>query len=340
MISGATARYNAVMAQSILVLRPGALGDAVLTLPVLRALRDAGADRITILGTPASWAFLNAGRCSVLDFSSSLWLGLFNSDVAFDPRGAAALRGIDFAVLYLGADTAQVVAALRKLGVREIVCVDPPRAGVAYPKHAARILLDPLREWFGGEDSFGRALLPDVESDSAFLALSPDEKQRARAYLETLGAPGESAQFVAIHPGSGGRWKCWPAERYAAFSHALVELGCTPLLIFGPADDAVRKEFDAAQPAANCIRISNRPLRELLGILSLCSGCVGNDSGVSHLAAQVVPTLAIFGVSDPGIWSPLGCCRVLRAADEKLTSVTVQETIDAFNALTAERPPR
>jgi len=87
---------------NVLVIRPGALGDAVLTLPALRALYDAGADSVTVLGIPSSWAFLHPSQCPVriADFSSSTWLGLFADGATLSTQARAILENTQTAVVY------------------------------------------------------------------------------------------------------------------------------------------------------------------------------------------------------------------------------------------------
>jgi hypothetical protein len=77
----------------VLVIRPGALGDAVLTLPALVLLRAAGVRRLILLGTPASWSFLapGTGEVSVRDFGDAAWLGLFAPDLPLSPSARAIL---------------------------------------------------------------------------------------------------------------------------------------------------------------------------------------------------------------------------------------------------------
>ena len=90
-----------------LVIRPGALGDSVLTLPALHALRLAGAENLLVLGTPASWGFARQDHngLRVRDFASSEWLGLFSESAPFGECARAALNKIHSAIVYLSGDT-------------------------------------------------------------------------------------------------------------------------------------------------------------------------------------------------------------------------------------------
>lgn len=328
-----------------LVIRPGALGDGVLTLPALHALRLAGAASTTVLGSPARWGFLRTAHEAprVRDFSSAEWLGLCADGAPFGAAARATLARTNSAVVYLHGDTRTVEQALRSAGVQQVLVADPPRLVCTEPRpcgertgktggvHAARRLLEPLVPWVGAENA-DAALAAKTLSDDVFLAL--DEMETARA-LERLGyeAPPRGG-FVAVHPGSGGRRKCWPAGNYARLVAALAARGLTPLVFFGPADEETRVEFEAeVQPAVTWECVACRPLREVLALVSCVRGFIGNDAGVTHLAARACPVVALFGPTDPAVWTPLGKrVTVLQAAGGDLGKLSVEAVAEAAAA--------
>ncbi len=317
---------------NVLVIRPGALGDALLTLPALSALHEAGAQSLTVLGTPSSFAFLRRDDPSlrVVDFSSSGWLGLFAAGAALSNDAAEILKRTQSAVLYLNGDTLAIEQKLASLGVETILRIDPPVAsGGAIACHAARCLLNPLAPLVG-DYNVRDALDPARIERLSWLVFTAEELQTAREFLATSG--GSSHCFAAIHPGSGGRKKCWPAARFAELAASIArEMDCEPLVFFGPADDQVRREFEAAMPSEVIWRaIAHRPLREVLALLYSCAFYVGNDSGMSHLAARAVPTLAIFGPTDPDVWAPIGeNVSVVTAANRDLNLLAVETVLNA-----------
>jgi len=323
-----------------LVVRPGALGDAVLTLPALHALRLAGAESITILGAPASWSFLGATHTAprVRDFSSSEWLGLFAEGVAFGPAAQATLARTQTAIVYLSGDTGTIEKALREARVKQMLIADPlPRGnGKEELLHAARRLLDPLAPLLGAGYAEDALAILTVEDD-VFLAL--DEAETVRA-LERLGYDAVAdGGFVALHPGSGGKAKCWPAERFARLAVKLALQGLTPLVFFGPADENTRREFEEQiPPGVSWECVNGRPLREVLALLT-CARCyAGNDSGVTHLAARACPVVALFGPTEPRIWGPLGKrVRTMRAPGGSLERLRVDEVVEAVSGLAQER---
>jgi ADP-heptose:LPS heptosyltransferase len=143
--------------------------------------------------------------------------------------------------------------------------------------------------------------------------------------------------LAVLHPGSGGDFKRWPAARFAALAERIpAELNCAVVVLLGPADETVSAELDAAGGGRTEITLAaNWPLRQVLALLSRAQVYVGNDSGITHLAARACPTLAIFGVTDPAIWGPRGSrVQVLRAPDGRLDALDVDTVLNALAAFT------
>jgi hypothetical protein len=109
----------------------------------------------------------------------------------------------------------------------------------------------------------------------------------------------EPSRDVIIHAGSGGD-KNWPMNRFAMIADALTQQGRRVIWVKGPAEDDL-------QLPAGAVALDPLSLTELAGILASARLYIGNDSGISHLAAAAgCPTVAVFGPTDPGVWKPLG----------------------------------
>jgi hypothetical protein len=179
----------------------------------------------------------------------------------------------------------------------------PERAG-----HAAIWLSRPLPA-LGVEPPRG---LPPV------LRPTPVEREAAASLLERL-PPG----FLAIHAGSGSPTKNWPADRFAFLAESLSE-GRPWLLVEGPAEAASARTLRDCPNAVPAASLSSRVLGAALAEAGVY---VGNDSGVSHLAAAWgAPTVALFGPTDPAVWSPLGpCVTTVRSADGAMSAIAIAE---------------
>ncbi len=134
----------------------------------------------------------------------------------------------------------------------------------------------------------------------------PDDIDAAKQILAGFGL--SDTRVLLIFPGSGNLRKNWPAENFAALAHAVTRT-FRPLVILGPAEIDADRSFAARKIAT----IRGRPLSIVAGLASVAAGFVGNDSGVSHLAAAAgTPGVVLFGPTDPERWRPLGQTTVVR----------------------------
>jgi len=266
-------------ASRILVLRPGALGDGVVTLPAIVSLGASGAE-VTAVGHAVFRLAVECGLAARhVAFDDSRLLGLFA-----EGGSCELFAGFEVALAY-GACDGRLAAALRRSGVARVV------EWPARPAPGTHIV-DHL---LGAVEAAGLAPSTRVPT----LPPRPAWLDAARAWLRGCGVAGD---FVAIHPGSGGRAKRWPIGRFAALAEA-IEVPTVWLLGPAEADDA-RTHAAASRhgPVADGL-----PLDALAGLLASCRAYVGNDSGVTHLAAAVgAPTVALFGPTEPAAWAPRG----------------------------------
>jgi ADP-heptose:LPS heptosyltransferase len=177
---------------------------------------------------------------------------------------------------------------------------------------------------------------PLALAEHPLLRLEPREVEEALRRLALAAPPARG--ILALHPGSGGAAKCWPAARFAELAAAAARRwGVLPVFLIGPADALVWYQVQAALPPAfTAAALVERPLREVLALLSLARAYVGNDSGISHLAACACPTLALFGPSDARVWHPLGSrVAVLAAAGGNLAQLAVADVLAALAGLLA-----
>ncbi len=115
-------------------------------------------------------------------------------------------------------------------------------------------------------------------------------------------------RVIGIHPGSGSAKKCWPSASFVDLMHALALENDTAFIFFlGPAEESWAHSCLGDTRGLRILPVLKRPTEEAAQFVKLCRVYVGNDSGFSHLAAALgVPTIAIFGPTDPGLWRPMG----------------------------------
>jgi ADP-heptose:LPS heptosyltransferase len=115
---------------------------------------------------------------------------------------------------------------------------------------------------------------------------------------------------LAIHPGSGSPGKNWPPENFAGVAD-WAAARANILLLSGPAERGAEEIRKAMKKAAPFVA-DNLPLTRLAGVLNWSRAYLGNDSGITHLAASLgVPTVALFGPTDPAVWGPRDCVRIV-----------------------------
>lgn len=128
---------------------------------------------------------------------------------------------------------------------------------------------------------------------------------------------GDPGGPIVIHPGSGGRDKCWPRDRFETLIESCREHHRSVRVIFGEAEASrwpqhVLERWHDAYHAVGCGSLESL-VEQLVG----ASRYVGNDAGPTHLAAQLgLPTTALFGPTDPAVWAPRGPAVEVIAPDE------------------------
>jgi ADP-heptose:LPS heptosyltransferase len=136
-------------------------------------------------------------------------------------------------------------------------------------------------------------------SDRSLPSIVPDEGdvQAARLLLEDLP---ERRLFLLIGAGNDGTQKMWPAERWAEFLRPLADDGWGIVINgFGPAEENIAAYIESALPRENISNlVSKLSFRVNAAVAGLCSIAVGNDTGLTHLAALVgIPTIGLFSRS-------------------------------------------
>jgi ADP-heptose:LPS heptosyltransferase len=166
-------------------------------------------------------------------------------------------------------------------------------------------------------DNLRRSGVPAVHHAPAF----PVSGHAADHLLRTVGLPqpplpdlwrGDRNGPILLHPGSGSTRKNWPHFAYLATALAQA------VVLRGPADAAI----EAPNP-----RLEELPLAAVAEQVSNCRVFVGNDSGITHLAAYWgAPTIALFGPTDTEIWGPRGR-RVTVLSKPALADITVSDVL-------------
>lgn len=153
---------------------------------------------------------------------------------------------------------------------------------------------------------------------------APADRKAVREWLAANGFAGDAGRPVLVHPGSGGRRKIWPLAKWWGLIRLLrIEKRLPVLMILGPADDHLDGLAGASRELGVRL-IVDQGLCRLSAFLAEGRLYVGNDSGVSHLAAAVgVPSVIFFGPTDPRVWAPRGTnVRIVATGWDTSTNLT------------------
>jgi heptosyltransferase III len=285
----------------IVVLRGGALGDIVLTLPVLRALRDFYPGCLITLVAPYPQAILARHHADrLLDLDSARLVALFKPGTSLPDEVRDVLRA-DLILSYLS-DRDRMIE-------QKLVLAD-----------TTKFLQGPFRL-----DVERRPAVEQLAQPLAILGMAAiDPVPRL-----TAPSPTYPMNRLAIHPGSGSRNKNWPIGHWAALLGELMPMFDEVLLISGEADTEIAEVVSPLIPATKLRPCFNRSLWDLVSELSQSRIFLGHDSGVTHVAAATgVATVALFGPTDPSVWAPNGDhVIVIRSPDRTMAGLSVEAVL-------------
>ena len=260
--------------ERVLVIPSGALGDTIVALPAIAALSRRAA-RVEVVGTaPYVELALGPGLAVRTHSVDRAMFGALFQHGAEEAELLEFLGGFDRVVAW--SRMPLLAAKLEGLGIELIQSTPLPPDGVHACDHLMQAL-EPL-------GINGPAPLPSIQIGEGITGFPP--------------------KFVAIHPSSGSASKNWAPEHFEGLARLACAAGLDVVWIQGEADKSVVSDLARLVPGRLACEL---PLEELAAVLAACAVFVGNDSGVSHLAAAVgAPTVALFRATDPAQWAPRG----------------------------------
>jgi len=294
-------------AENILIRGVNWIGDAVITLPAIRAIRRAfpGA-RISLLVRP--WVYEIFRRNPYID------------EIILYDTGRLKLvkelrkRRFDMAILLQNAFDAALITWLagipERIGYKRdmrgpLLTHAVPVEKSTEKRHQVYYYLDLL-------SSIGIK----AEDEQPYLHLLYEEREHARGILKEAFGDDNESPVIGINPGATyGPAKRWPAGRFAELASRIIKEFNARIVIFGDeselsiADEIVQKiKSRTPDSESQILDMSGKTdLRELASLISACDVFVTNDTGPMHIAsALLVPTVAIFGSTDHRATAPFG----------------------------------
>jgi heptosyltransferase-2 len=289
----------------ILVIRGGAIGDFILTLPAVAALRRQFPDaHLEVLGYPHIVQLALTGGLAdrVQSIEARALAGFFARDGTLEPDWADYFSEFDLIVSYLYDPDAIFRTNIARCSQGQFIA-GPHRPNEKEKIHATKVYLKPLEH------------LAIFDADSVPRL--------------SLNKQPSTLNQLALLPGSGSEKKNWPEEKWAELLQHLIS--STPfdlLLVGGEAEGGRLQRLAAALPQSRVRVAQNLPLAELARRLEPCAGFVGHDSGISHLAAAVgLPGLVLWAEAAEEIWRPPHKSVIILKSDAGVKAMSAERVI-------------
>jgi heptosyltransferase-3 len=309
----------------ILVIRGGAIGDFILTLPAIAALRSQFPEAyLEILGYPHIVQLARMG--GLVDYARSIearsLAGFFARNGALAEDMVDYFSEFDLIISYLYDPDEIFRSNVARCTPGQFIA-GPHRPQESAGVHATKVFLKPLERLA----IFAADLVPRLNFAPRDYFSEPAAPCHAGAEVSAHSRP--AAKVMALHPGSGSERKNWPERCWADLvQHLIVETEFKLLLVGGEAEVERLQRLAAALPLARARVAQSVPLTELAGLLAGCAGFIGHDSGISHLAAAVgVPGLLLWGDSAEEIWRPPSKKMTILRHAAGLEKLPVQEVV-------------
>lgn len=292
------------------------IGDAVLTIPALKAVRDTFPDaHISLLVKPwVAGIFSNNPDIDEIILYDKRFKG-----IAGKFRLAKVLRGacFDTAILLQNAFDAAFITWLARI---------PERIG--YKRDGRGLLLKkgiPVPKEIPGDHQVNyylniiKSLHVSIEETAPYIHLTDNEREKAKETISS-GLPDKNLPLIGINPGATyGSAKRWAPENFAEVIMRTINELNGRVIIFGSAGEVeianeiinetnTLKIKQKAEYGSRIMVMSGKTdLRELAALISECDAFITNDSGPMHIASALyVPTAAVFGSTDPAATGPFG----------------------------------
>ena len=303
---------------SILVIRGGAIGDFILTLPVLAALREnLPLARVEILAYPrvAPLAVAAGLAAEARSIDARPLAGFFAARGPLDEEIQAYFANFAVIISYLYDPDGIFQANIERCSRAQFIA-GPHRPDERAALHASDVFLKPLERL-------------------AIFGADPSPRLALNSQPSTLNS-------LALHPGSGSESKNWFESNWSQLLRALVQETTAPLLLIGGEAEGERlRRLTRELPSERFALAENLPLVELAQRLAGCRAFVGHDSGITHLAAAVgLPGLVLWGPSNDVVWRPRSERMKILRGSPGLASLPVEKVVAAVREMLLEARSR
>jgi len=302
------------------VIRGGAIGDFILTLPAIAALRRQFPDaHLEVLGYPHIIQLAQAG--GLVDRAQSIearaLAGFFARNGELAEELVDYFSEFDIILSYLYDPDEIFKTNVGRCSTAQFI-IAPPRPNESETQHATKVYLRPLERFA----IFDADPVPQLK-----VASLPNSNQNS-PHPPTL----------ALHPGSGSEKKNWPENKWAdLLQHLVNQTDFNLLLIGGEAEGERLQRLAAALPITRTKVAQSLPLTDLARLIQKCATFIGHDSGISHLAAALgLPGIVLWGNTREEIWRPPQDRVFVLKHPAGLKMISISQVMEKLNVLLRE----
>jgi len=322
--------------KKILVFRWGGLGDLLVCLPALRLLRTTLArHRISLAcRTEYGLVFKETGVVDDLISSGDPRLAPIFADSPYPSGLIEWLDGYGMILGWMQKKNQDLISLCETLGHERCLYAD---YGPDQDRAVSCFFLERTREFLIEKKNEAPMDIRQERSEdvsvvgSSLLETLPLSDRQKQSGLSLIQASPDDRIFV-LHPGSGGQAKCWPLESFLEIMKRMENGGFRGIVVTGYADEKIAQRLEGFPLPPRWAWIHDPPLLHLAGLLARAGLYLGNDSGITHLAAAAgTKGLALFRNENLPAWRPFGRIRVLSA--EELGDIS---TDDVWNEMIEE----
>ena len=305
----------------ILVIRGGAIGDFILTLPAIAALRRQFPQaHLEVLGYPHIAQLAVAGGLAdrVQPIEARGLAGFFARGGTLEPDLMDYFSEFDLIISYLyDPDEIFKTNVIRCL-VKQFI-VGPHRPVEADQIHATKVYLKPLERLA----IFDADPVPRLSPNSQPLGAAKRSKD------------GSTLNQLVLHPGSGSEKKNWPETKWAGLIQQIAATtNWNLLLVGGEAEGERLQRLAGVMPSARCSIAQSLPLAELAQRIQSATAFVGHDSGITHLAAAVgLPCVVLWADTLEEVWRPQGERLVILKEITGVRAISVEKVLNELRKL-------
>ncbi len=300
----------------IVVVRGGAIGDFIVTLPILSAVRNHWPDgRLEIIGQqnviPLSLINGLADACWPLD--SRLMAEFFVKEGKLDLNMKAVFAGSRYVISYLHDPESVFAENVSRCGIGAFVC------GSSFIEAGSKIHI----------------------ADQLFEPLANIGVHRNVTDFHFVLNDTRSSEFwVAIHPGSGGEKKNWPEDKWAKLLiHIAAKTDYCFLIIGGEAEGRTINRLGKLLPPERTEIVQDIALVDLVPKMKSCALFMGHDSGITHLAGVLgMDRIILWGPSNKLVWGPRSGKFNLIEHRDGIESIQIDDVWTALKDFEAAQP--